>query len=363
MKVVYEGALFPGVGGGPSHYIGLSKGLLSVGASIVHVVPRTSDLTCDATGIPQVRLSVRGSRILRNLTYELSRIALILRWWVTGRRFDVWIARHSVFGVGLGLARMVAEQVVLEVNGPVKEEMQANFGSRHMAVVADWSLRLQARSAHLTVAVTPGLARYLAQRVTMPRCEVLPNGACPDSASGPTTGEHSLVFAGALTPWYELDVVLSTVHRLRDSGLQVRLVVIGDGVSLDGLKSQAADLGIDDLVTFAGWVDGETARREIQRASVGMLPLRPKHEDLEAVGSPLKLFEYVAAGLRVIGTDIDGVTNSPVREAVHTYRQGDPASCAIAIREALDAGEGHCLAESTWSWNSRATQLVAMLKR
>ena len=363
MKVVYEGALFPGVGGGPSHFIGLSKGLLRAGATVTHVLPRTSELSRDTTGISQVRLPVRGSRVLRNLTYELSRIALILRWWVMGRRVDVWIARHSVFGFGLVLARLVAEQVVLEVNGPVKEEMQANFGSRRMASVADRLLRFQARSAHLTVAVTPGLARYLAQRAAMRRCEVLPNGASPVSVSPLVVKDRSLVFAGALTPWYELDVVLTALRRLCDSGLEVRLVVVGDGICFGDLKSQAADLGIAHLVTFAGWVDGETARREIQRASVGMLPLRPKHEDLEAVGSPLKLFEYVAAGLRVIGTDIDGVTNSPVREAVHTYRQGDPGSCTEAIRAAVNAEEGHCLDESTWSWDARARQLIGLLGR
>jgi glycosyltransferase involved in cell wall biosynthesis len=363
VKVVYEGALFPGVGGGPSHFIGMSKGLQSAGASVTHVLPRTSELSREATGIAQVRLPVRGSRVLRNLTYEISRIALMLRWWVTGRRVDVWIARHSVFGFGLVLARLVAAQVVLEVNGPVKEEMLANFGSRRMADVADRMLRFQARSAHLTVPVTPGLARYLAQRTTMPRCEVLPNGASPVADSGSVARDQSLVFAGALTPWYELDVVLTAQRRLRDSGVEVRLVVVGDGICMEDLKAQAADLGIADLVTFAGWVDGDAARREIQRASVGMLPLRPKHEDLDAVGSPLKLFEYVAAGLRVIGTDIDGVTNSPVREVVHTYQQGDADSCMKAIREAIDAEPGHRLEESTWSWDSRARRLISLLSR
>jgi glycosyltransferase involved in cell wall biosynthesis len=363
VKVVYEGALFPGVGGGPSHFAGLSKGLLSAGASVTHVLPRTSELSRDATGIEQVRLPVRGSRVMRNLTYELSRIALFLRWWVTGRRVDVWIARHSVFGFGLVLARLVATQVVLEVNGPVKEEMQTNFGSRRMAEVADRLLRFQARSAHLTVPVTPGLARYLRQRTTMPRCEALPNGASPVAGSRSVARDRSLVFAGALTPWYELDVVLTALRRLRNSGTEVPLVVVGDGICMDSLKSQAADLGIADLVAFAGWVDGDTVQREIQHASVGILPLRPKNEELEAVGSPLKLYEYVAAGLRVIGTDIDGVTNSPVREAVHTYRQGDSDSCAKAIREALDADSGHRLDESTWSWDSRARQLVSLLGR
>ena len=79
------------------------------------------------------------------------------------------------------------------------------------------------------------------------------------------------------------------------------------------------------------------------------------------VGSPLKLYEYAAAGLQVVGTAIDGVTDSPVAEIVHTYTAGDVASCAHAIMRAL-ASPGVTPHPSTWTWEARARDLLHQIR-
>ena len=119
--------------------------------------------------------------------------------------------------------------------------------------------------------------------------------------------------------------MLDAFKHLRSEGLDLPLLVLGDGGRREALQAQAGRLGLDDLVTFAGWVGPSAVRDHMQSARVGLLPLRPKSHDLEAVGSPLKLFEYVAAGLRVVGTDVDGIEKSPVAAAVHVYTRGDAA--------------------------------------
>ena len=363
MKIAYEAPLFPRVGGGPQHFIGLSEALNRAGAHITHVLPSPSGVESTTTIFETVGIRAIGGRFLRQVSYECSRILLLLRWALTGRRFDVWMARHSILGVGLGLARLVADQVILEVNGPAKEEMQANFGSRPMAALVDWLFRIQIRSAHIVVAVSPGLARYVTSKVPDARCAVVPNGAFPSLATSlqPTrTVDTQLVFAGVLAPWYEMDVVLQAMSKLRDDGLDTTLLLFGDGVNLENLRRQAHHLGISDLIEFAGWVSRDVVHSGIKRAQVGLLPLTTKLEGLEAVGSPLKLYEYVAAGLKVVGTSIDGVTNSPVRDAVHAYIPGSAESCASAIKAALESA-APTIGEETWSWNARAQLILRLL--
>lgn len=366
MKVVYEGALFPGIGGGPRHFEGVSEALAHAGVEVTHVLPQHSAVEGHKGRFETFELHCGEGRTARQLRYELCRALLLVKWWVVGRRVDVWMARHSVLGVSLGLARLVSSTVVLEINGPVREEMQANFGSRAASILADVLMRAQVYSAHLVVAVTPGLAQYTSDRVPGRRCEVVANGASRDLVAAenrPADRHPVLLFAGALTPWYEVDVLLDAIRLLRDRQVPMSCLVLGDGVRRRQLAAQARALDIEHLVTFAGWVDGSEVRRQMQRADVGLLPLRPKHVGLEAVGSPLKLYEYVAAGLEVVGTDLDGVTNSPVRAAVHVYQQGDAVSCASAIQNAITASGRPLLDAETWSWDARAKRLTQLVER
>ena len=361
MRVVYEGALFPTAGGGPQHFIGLSEGLLAQGVELVQVLPEGSGVARPAAPAERVELRASGSRTRRQLRYEFARLVLVLGWWLSGRRVDIWISRHSIFGVSLFAARLVARHVVLEVNGPVREEMLANFGNKPAARLADWLLRAQVRAAHLTVAVSPGLTNYLKARIPGSRCETLANGATASLPSSQERGGSPLLFAGALTPWYELDVTLRAMSMLRSEGHELGLRILGDGIRRQEFEDLCKDLGISDLVAFEGWVDSSTVRAAMQRARVGLLPLRPKHELLDAVGSPLKLYEYVAAGLQVVGTDVDGVSNSPVSMAVHIYERSDITSCAHAIRAAMCAPTTTGLGEQAWSWGARARELFELL--
>ena len=53
MKVVYEAALFPAVGGGPRHFVGMSKGLRQIGVDVTRVLPGPSAV--EVTTLVQVR--------------------------------------------------------------------------------------------------------------------------------------------------------------------------------------------------------------------------------------------------------------------------------------------------------------------
>jgi glycosyltransferase involved in cell wall biosynthesis len=301
--------------------------------------------------------------VVRQLQYEMRRLLLIMRWFVTGRRFDVWMARHAILGISLVAARLVARRVVLEVNGPVKEEMRVNFGSRPAAWVADVVFRLQLAVSHAALAVTPGLANYLRGRRPTRRVLVLPNGADPQLlAQDRDSKRDGLVFAGALTPWYALDVVLRALAQLRDRGDVVRLEVLGDGIERRALEAQVSDLGLEGQVSFRGWVEPSGVADALAAARVGVLPLVEKSVAMDVVGSPLKLYEYAASGLRVVGTNIDGVRETPVSELVHVYEARDVGSCAAAIEDALSAPSRRLPAQA-WSWDARATDLLTYLQR
>jgi glycosyltransferase involved in cell wall biosynthesis len=362
VKLVYDAALFPGAGGGPRHFEGMARALGRSDCQLELVLPGKAPVSLrELPGRVHTLSCSSNNPILRQLQYELRRLLLILKWFVNGRRFDVWMARHAICGVTLVAARLVARHVVLEVNGPVKEEMRANYGSRAAAWLADLIFRIQMSVADSALAVTPGLANYLEQRRPRRPVLVIPNGADPTSSlSGVRARRTGLVFAGALTPWYALHVVIEAVALLRDQGDRVQLEVLGDGVARAELMGRIRELRLDDQVRVHGWVPPGAVTQALLSARVGVLPLVEKSEGLDVIGSPLKLYEYAAAGLRVVGTDVDGVRDTPVSDAVHVYEAQDPIACAEAIRAAL-AASPRPLGPETWSWDARADDLLQHL--
>src|SRR5699024_3667106 len=116
---------------------------------------------------------------------------------------------------------------------------------------------------------------------------------------------------------------------------------------------------LDAQVNFRGWVSSAAVNDVLLRSKVGLLPLRRKHPHLNAVGSPLKLFEYAAAGLRVVGTNVDGISNAPVQGIVHHYALGDVEGCAAAMVKSIRAN-AYLTSDESWSWHSRAAQILAL---
>lgn len=357
MKLVYEAPLFPGVGGGPRHFEGIAAALADLGVDTRVVLPSRTAVDVPPGVSQQTRLPCPGNRATRHLTYEVSRIALMLWWLVSGTRVDVWMSRHSLFGVGTLLARRIASVVVLEVNGPVREEVAANFGSSTLARLADRLFRWQIRCADVTVAVSPGLVEYVLERQPSAPCHPVPNGSGAVDVKAPR--DHlRIVYSGALTPWYDLETLLRAVEHLRSvHHVAATLDVVGDGNQAAELRRLASDEGFADVVRFTGWLPPSVSQQYVYAAAVGVIPM-----GRAAMGrSPLKLYEYAAAGLSIVGSDVDGVSNSPLGAEIFQYEVGNVESCALALRSALDAGP-RTYDTALWSWDARARQILSVVE-
>ncbi len=130
-----------------------------------------------------------------------------------------------------------------------------------------------------------------------------------------------------------------------------------------------------ELESRPGWAQvryhGRVGRAEVaallRRAGVGVLPLRrsPNH----AISWPVKLFEYMAAGLPVVATDVE-----PWNAIIARHRCGlcvpldDPRALAAAIERVLnDPGEARAMGERAraaaiehYSWESQETVLLGL---
>ncbi|HYS80672.1 MAG TPA: glycosyltransferase [Anaeromyxobacteraceae bacterium] len=121
----------------------------------------------------------------------------------------------------------------------------------------------------------------------------------PDAPAGPP---FRIVHVGTLAALYKApDLLIRSVGRCARDGLDVQLVILGDGRYRGELTALARTVGIAERVLFAGHMpSGEAVRRELDRAHLFVLPSRQE-------GMPRAMIEAMARGLPCLGTRVGGI--------------------------------------------------------
>jgi glycosyltransferase involved in cell wall biosynthesis len=132
-------------------------------------------------------------------------------------------------------------------------------------------------------------------------------------------------------------------------------------------KSIADRLGLRQRVTFTGLVEPARVAELLTQADVLVLP-NPASAISTRYTSPLKLFEYMAAGKPIVSSDLPSIREI-LRDGVNALlvSPGDPGMLASAIERLLnDPSLAARLARAAldevpnYSWQRRAERLEAL---
>lgn len=257
-------------------------------------------------------------------------VPMLWRLWLACKALqpDLIYERYNLFTMaGVLLARLYGIPVFLEVNAPLARE-RASFGGLSLGRIAARLERYTWRAATLVLPVSQVLADIVRQTgVPSERILVIPNGidnemlTCPSSedAKRKLRLEDKIIlgFVGFIREWHGLSTVLRLLAEPQCPD-HVHLVIAGDGPALAALKSDAELLGISHRVTFAGLVDRKTLVNYVAAFDIA---LQPKAVDY---ASPLKLFEYMAAGKAIVAPDQTNIREILVDgQSASLFRPGD----------------------------------------
>jgi glycosyltransferase involved in cell wall biosynthesis len=285
------------------------------------------------------------------------------------RRFrpDLIYERYNLYYLaGTLVARRKGIPLFLEVNSPLVEE-RTRHGGLGLPRLARWAERFVWRSADRVLAVTGVLkAMIAATGVPAQRIEVVPNGidparfaALPQRPAAPD--KVVLGFVGFVREWHGLDTVIAAMAA--DTATLLELVVVGDGPAVPALRQQAAALGVADRVQIVGLVAHEAIPGLVAGFDIALQPR------VVAYASPLKLFEYMAAGKAIVAPD-----QPNIREVLvdgETALLFDPAASdtmwtAIRrlvadplLRRGLGAAASAEIARRGYTWRANAERVVA----
>lgn len=298
------------------------------------------------------------------------------------RRFDPHIIyeRYSLFGTaGLALSRALGVPLLLEVNAPLSEEQAAHrqlaFGEAARGLESEVLC-----SADGVIAVSQELGRWLAGVGVAPeRVTVMANGVDVGRFGAGAlerdrmrrmlglTGKQVVGFAGTLKAWHGVETLVRAVAMLHGRGLAPHLLVVGEGPERGNLMELAGREGIRRAVTFTGAAPHEEMPAYVAAMDVATAPYA--HTE-GFYFSPLKLFEYMAAGRPVVAADA-GQIHECVRhgETGWLYPPGNVEALADSIAALLRdpsaasslgrAGQEYVSQRHTWEQNARTVAATA----
>ena len=329
-------------------------------------------------GLAIERAPVAGPAVARRVGYLSFALGRVL-----GRsRPDVIFTRD--LGVAALLARMpagVRPPVVYESHGYAPEvaaelprlvDTARTVGARKLARLSR-NEALVWREARGYVTITRALADVLVERFgARENLEVVPDGTRIPADRKWTPPPRSPVvvgYAGHLYRWKGVDVLLEALAAL--PAVQGLIVGGHEGEpDLPRLRSRAAALGIDSRVAFTGHLPPAAVAAQLGRATLLALPNGPSALSSQYT-SPLKLFEYMAAGRAIVASDLPSLREvlEHDRNAV-LVRAGDAGALAGALGAlAADPDRADRLGRQAfadaadYSWARRAERLERVLQR
>jgi len=280
---------------------------------------------------------------------------------------DLVYERYSLFSTALAeVAEATGAAGVLEVNAPLIEEQRT-----HRVLVdeeaAAKALARQVAAATATVAVSDPVRDWVRERTGSESVHTVPNGVSitrivprPEDIGDPV-----VTFVGTLKPWHGVADLLAAAALAKRPW---KLRIIGDGPERAALEEQAAGLGVE--VDFRGAVAPADMPGQLAGSAIGVAPYPDLGGEQQQYFSPLKVYEYLAAGLPVVASAV-GQLPQILGELGTLVPPSDPAALAAAI-DTLAADpvlrgklgwRGRVQAEEKHSWAGAVDRILGLAGR
>lgn len=297
---------------------------------------------------------------------------------------DLIFERFGFMGYGGVLAASrLGIPAVLEVNGDILKEMdvlgvQLTPAQRRISKVIT---RMTLAAATGIVCVAAALKERLVETMKLDpgKIEVVANGAdvslfsqsadrCEIRKEFSLAARPTVIFVGSFQPWHAVDLLLEAFARVSHV-TEAQLLLVGDGPGRPKAEERVQQSQFSNRVRFLGRVSNLNVARLLAVSDIAVVPFQ--YSNGEIPGSPLKIFEYMAAGCPTV------CSWAPIHDTIEheatglRVRPADPAALAEGILRLLDDAElrqklgarARQVAMERHSWEHTSARLEAFFQR
>jgi glycosyltransferase involved in cell wall biosynthesis len=288
--------------------------------------------------------------------------------------------RSGIGTVALVYAARAAgfERIVVESNGWFADDLAILGKSSSWQRLAQ---RLQIAEAHVAASirvVTRGLGDLLtAHGIAPAKIHHIPNGTdiglfqrgdrvAARRLLRVDPQAELLVFVGNLWPAIDLDTLFQAASMLANERPRLQIMIVGDGVSRGKFEAKAgAVLGAKVPVRWMGSQSTVSVNDALAAADVAIAPFIAARNARIGL-SPLKLYDYAAAGRVVVATALPGIIDIAPQPWLHLAAPHDARSYARAITDALTVDRENAerrartFAEQHFGWETVAARVAEL---
>lgn len=230
---------------------------------------------------------------------------------------DLFHERYSPMSFGgVWAAKKLAKPLVLEIHADIINMEMPLHGKPTRGVqhyLAELITRYCFTHANKIISISNALSHHLQIYWKVPANKIvtIPNATEITLFTEPT--DHTatrarwgigdapvVIFTGSFQPWHGVDFLVAAFTRVAREIPAARLLLVGDGKLRTDIEAQVAAAGLDNKIIFTGSVEHQAIPDLLSIADVAVAPYTKLPAELWF--SPLKLFEYMAAGKAIVAS-------------------------------------------------------------
>ncbi|MBL4607983.1 MAG: glycosyltransferase family 4 protein [Pseudomonadales bacterium] len=284
--------------------------------------------------------------------------------------------RYSLFMVaGVLVAKLRGIPIILEINdSALVERVRPLYYVKLAKAIEKWIVK----NATGLVFISSEFKKIIESEYgDIPPSVVSPNGANIDDFSAENFDSQALKknlglegkvvcgYVGAFNPWHGLEWFVDIIiPRLKEKPNLV-LLLVGDGISFNKIKSVVEQFGAEGQVCMPGRVQHEQVPEFIAAMDYAVLP------DSNIYGSPMKLFETMSMGKAMVVPAFP-----PIEEVIQNnktswlFAAGDHQACVEKVLQLSDnpaelqkvGSNARDYIVQNRQWKHNAEQLLSLLE-
>jgi Glycosyltransferase len=235
--------------------------------------------------------------------------------------FDLIHERFNLLALGGAWAsKKLGIPFVLEVNADLLEQRKfkglPERGLRRLFAL--WATRMCFNAAAKIICISVGLKDHLSRKwnVEDSKLTVLPCAADVDAFGrdhnpeivrrglGLTT-EPVVMWVGGYYPWHDLDLLFRSFTLVLQRHPNAKLILVGDGPIRQSIAQKVQKNGLQQSVIMTGAIAHADVPEMLSIADIAVVPSAPVPANRGGTGTPLKLFEYMAAAKPIVATALN----------------------------------------------------------
>ncbi len=239
------------------------------------------------------------------------------------------------------IPKLLGAKIIFDVRECTPEMFMDRFGGGEgskVIKVMTWIEQLCLRFADMTVTCTEPMRKALISRGGDPnKIDVILNVSVVHTRRAPTLpdpeapidGHLRVVTHGSIIRRYGHDVLIDAMVHVTKELPDARLEIMGDGPWVGDLKAQVKRLGLENVVTFAGFLPHNDLIDRLMSAHIGAVTL-VKNPESDLVHT-FKMYEYMQLGIPMVISRTTGVASYFSDDTMAFFEPGNARDLADAI--------------------------------